>query len=87
MTPDAVKDLKLGLYRLFWKNDGGSSLAAVGVDSEGWHWYAPCNWCGFRGTDDNRLVSDWQLVSSAQPVRLICEEHPEDFPCARKFER
>ena len=34
MTPDAVKDLKLGLYRLFWKNDGGSSLAAVGVDSE-----------------------------------------------------
>ena len=79
MTPDAVRSLKLGLYRLHWKDEGGSSLASVGVDSEGWHWFAPCNWIGFRGTY-RRIVSDWQLVERAEPVRLLLEEADGEEP-------
>lgn len=41
MTPNDT--LPAGVYRLFWK-DGGSSVASVGCDREGWQWLAPANW-------------------------------------------
>lgn len=32
-----------GLYTVFWKS-GGSSLAAIGIQSDGTRWLAPTNW-------------------------------------------
>ena len=32
-----------GLYRLYWAS-GGSSLAAIGMTSDGRNWFAPVNW-------------------------------------------
>lgn len=33
----------LGLYRVYWKT-GGSSIAAIGMKSDGSNWIAPTNW-------------------------------------------
>lgn len=38
-----VKKLKLGLYKIYWKN-GDTSLAAVGMTESGSKWLAPTNW-------------------------------------------
>jgi hypothetical protein len=35
--------LALGLHRVHWES-GGSSLCAVGMQSDGRRWIAPCNW-------------------------------------------
>lgn len=43
MKKAEVVKLKLGLYKIFWK-DGGMSLPAVGQDSKGNYWLAPTNW-------------------------------------------
>lgn len=48
-----------GLYRVYWRS-GGSSLAAVGVDSEGRRWVGACNWlspCAVDG-DGNSVWDD-----------------------------
>ena len=44
MTREDMMKLGLGLYRVFWKNDDRSSLAAVGMKSDGSRWLAPVNW-------------------------------------------
>jgi hypothetical protein len=43
MKNSLVEQLTLGLYFLYWK-EGGGSVAAVGMDERGRHWYAPTNW-------------------------------------------
>jgi hypothetical protein len=40
----AYHKLPLGLYRVHWKNDGGVSLAAIGMNRDGSRWIAPVNW-------------------------------------------
>ena len=42
---DEPKDpvLQPGIYRIYW-NDGGMSVAAIGVDEFGKNWVAPTNW-------------------------------------------
>jgi ATP-dependent Clp protease ATP-binding subunit ClpC len=39
-TPTWVNDLQNGLYRIYWKDNSGCSLAAVGSDSVGRRWFA-----------------------------------------------
>lgn len=43
VQPKWVRELKPGLYKIYWK-EGGSSLAAVGLDFSGRRWLAPTNW-------------------------------------------
>lgn len=43
MKKKEVQKLRLGLYRIYWK-EGNSSLAAVGNTCEGNRWLAPINW-------------------------------------------
>lgn len=43
LTQDDVADLQPGLYRLEWVS-GGCGDAAVGVTSDGRHWFAPSAW-------------------------------------------
>lgn len=55
-----VKGLTHGLYEIYWKS-GGSSLAAVGYDTYGNNWYAPCNWIS-GSTTDWGMVSAYKLL-------------------------
>lgn len=43
MNKEDRKQLKPGLYRVYWK-DGGYSIAAIGVTRNGDLWLAPTNW-------------------------------------------
>jgi hypothetical protein len=44
VSPEQVKKLGHGVYRVYWAS-GGSSLAAVGSGVNGQRWLAPTNWC------------------------------------------
>jgi len=64
MTQAQANELPLGLYRIHWK-DGGSSLAAVGYNYKGNHWFAPTNWLG------NSVPSyEWILVECVIPIKV-----------------
>lgn len=51
-----------GLYRIFWTNGGGSSLAAVGSKPNGERWMAPTNWVSV-GTTDWSEVDRVELIA------------------------
>jgi hypothetical protein len=44
MTPDEARQLRNGVYRLYWTDDDRWSVASVGRDSEGIPWFCPANW-------------------------------------------
>ena len=73
MTPERVRELNCGLYRLHFGEED-SVLAAVGVDAGGWHWYAATNWVSFLRSGSGALLSDWSGVTKAEPLRLNNEE-------------
>jgi hypothetical protein len=45
MTKTESRNLKLGLYRVYWTS-GGWSVAAIGMKDNGDKWLAPTNWVG-----------------------------------------
>jgi hypothetical protein len=63
----------IGLYRLYWK-DGGFSLAAVGMASNGDMWFAPVNWC-----DGGLAHTDWDRVAGWEPVDDGLIKNSKDF--------
>ena len=78
MNYSDVQDMKHGIYRIHWK-EGGSSLAAVGSDHNGFRWFAPTNW--ISGNSTNWDVVDYVTqihIASEQPVPESDEE-PEAF--------
>ncbi len=62
MTKAETREMKPGLYRIWWK-DGGCSIAAVGVLSNGDKWLAPTNWV--HPTEEQGV---WRMVRSAVQV-------------------
>jgi hypothetical protein len=60
MRKSEFNALHLGLYQVFWKDGGGTSLAAMGQKSNGDRWLAPTNWLAFdlnsSHDGDNRAV-------------------------------
>jgi hypothetical protein len=58
------KDVSPGLYRVYW-DEGGYSLAAVGVLSNGDRWLAPINWVHPTENQDY-----WRQVTALVPVEL-----------------
>lgn len=52
-----------GLYRIWW-DEGGSSLAAVGVTSDGKRWLAPINWVAPQSP------ADWSRVLRADRIEV-----------------
>ena len=64
MNKKEVKELPLGLYRIYWKSEG-SSLAAVGNTSEGKRWIAPCNWVNVPTTTHWRSVERAVLIEAS----------------------
>lgn len=71
MQNSLVRHLKNGIYVINWKKSkgGGSSLAAVGTQTDGKKWIAPINWTSPKMESEN-FSSPWRFVSS---VRLIAE--------------
>lgn len=68
MTHEEARQLDLGLYLLFWKSDGGVSLAAVGSLYDGRRWFAPTNWVAPR---PGRVASiDWDMIDHAEKFDL-----------------
>ena len=62
MTKREAAKLRLGLYRIFWKEGGRSSVASVGVTYDGTRWFAPANWTA--ASTDNPLIAStkWRMV-------------------------
>lgn len=60
---DAQK-LRIGIYKVFWKNYGGTSIAAVGQMRGGGMWIAPLNWLS-PPTDSNKA---WRLIEKVEPL-------------------
>lgn len=56
-----VKGMKQGLYEIYWTS-GGSSLASVGYDREGYNWMAPCNWTSGSSTDSWANVKAVKMI-------------------------
>jgi hypothetical protein len=53
-----------GLYRVFWKS-GGSSLASIGVTSDGGRWLAPINWV--KPSDD---FIEWDRIDRLERIHV-----------------
>lgn len=60
-----ARELRHGLYRLFWKS-GGFSLAAVGILHDGTRWFAPVNWT--CKTSEGIASTDWKSVERAELI-------------------
>jgi hypothetical protein len=73
MKQTEVKELKHGLYKLWWKT-GGCSLASVGSTHDGSRWYAPCNWTSQDNERPMVASTDWIDVDR---VELIKENNYE----------
>ena len=66
MTREEFNELPLGLYKIKWK-EGRCSLAAIGSNSTGDRWLAPCNWVYLRAS----LVPLDETINSIKKVKLI----------------
>jgi len=60
----ANKKIRLGLYQVYW-NSGGSSLSAIGMDSEGKRWIAPINWM-----EPCKMTNGlWDMIKSIKRIK------------------
>ena len=64
MTPEEARELLCGLYRIHWKNDGGESLAAVGMMDNGNKWLAPINWVA--PTTNQKC---WEMIDHVEKLK------------------
>lgn len=62
MSPGEVGQIRHGIYRIYWKGDTRSSLAAVGSNAAGDRWYAPTNW--IAGVP----CYDWSIVDRVEKL-------------------
>lgn len=72
MTPDEVKSMRPGLYRIHWKPEygGGYSLAAVGIlHMTARRWMAPADW---TSVEVERVAStnNWDEVMSYETIAI-----------------
>lgn len=73
MKKEDVKELRHGLYRIYWKKKegGGTSVASVGNLHDGQKWIAPTNWTAKVGENPTAFGKIWDKVKK---VELICIE-------------
>lgn len=74
MTREQEKELRPGLYRLYWR-EGGSSLVAVGILYDGRRWFAPTNWTSEMPGGVSSAA--WGLVDRVERVDLDDEERAD----------
>lgn len=72
MKSKEARNLKHGLYRIYWTEEagGGSSVAAVGSDHEGRRWMAPTNWTSKKNKGSPKIATTkhWKLVESVELI-------------------
>ena len=61
MTREEASQLKLGLYRVYWKGEDEPSIAAVGMLHDGTRWFAPTNWTSKEAA--GIACTKWRMVS------------------------
>ena len=67
MTLQEARQLRVGLYRVWWKSDPDRpSLAAVGQCSDGNNWLAPANWL----EPDTRDRHVWRRVDRVELIQV-----------------
>lgn len=67
MNKQEVSKLQHGLYEIFWKEGGHSSLAAIGSLSNGDRWLAPCNWVSVSYD----YSSIWRTVERVKLIKAV----------------
>jgi hypothetical protein len=68
MLKKEVQQLKLGIYRVYWKT-GGCSVASVGFFANGERWIAPANWINIDFNYDNKKrLSIWRSVVNVELI-------------------
>lgn len=65
MTRKEARRLSSGVYRVWWKRDGGVSVAAIGHLRDGSAWLAPANWVSV-----NEYGLHWRMVDRVEPIEL-----------------
>lgn len=72
MTTEEVKELRAGLYKIFWKDadDHPYSLAAVGVLYDGSKWLAPCNWTS-KSAAGIASSSHWDAIEMVELIQKL----------------
>lgn len=63
MKYSKLKDIDLGLYKVFWKS-GGCSFCAIGQGNDGTRWIAPTNW-------SSTSILDKQMAKSIDKVEVV----------------
>lgn len=63
MSEAELQSCPLGLYKVWWKS-GGSSLAAIGMMSDGKRWIAPTNWV----SPGKATTKGWGGIKRIKPV-------------------
>ncbi len=71
---EAFKNLKHGLYKIFWES-GGCSLACVGSTYDGTRWLTCANWTTRDNYKPAPASCDW---SGIERVELILEDNYEE---------
>ena len=70
MTKIEVKELKIGVYRVYWKDNDPNyppfSLAAIGNNPNGVKWIAPCNWVSLDNEEYN-----WDIIEKVELIEEI----------------
>lgn len=68
MTQKRAKKLRNGVYRVIWKNNGGTSLAAVGRSSDGSPWITPANWLMQEGAPFSKWKEIWRAIDRVELI-------------------
>ena len=67
-----MKDCKLGVYEIFWK-EGGSSVGSIGMTYHGDRWIAPTNWV--NGEDNNDPTARLsKYIDKIEKIVLLFEQ-------------
>jgi hypothetical protein len=73
MSREEAAKLAPGLYRVYWKTGGGTSLAAIGQRRGGGMWLAPANWL----TPDTDTGKHWRSVDRVELIRAAGTERTD----------
>ena len=69
MKKSKVKELKNGVYRIYWKS-GGYSVASIGRLPNGDVWLAPSNW-----TEPSIKMDTWKSVKKVKLIEVVKRCH------------
>ncbi len=59
--------IKPGLYRVYWHNEEGHSVCAIGIEANGDNWIAPTNWIS-PATVRKLDSGDWAIIDRLEEI-------------------